>query len=74
MTTETLFLTDATHYSPADLARIVAEQLAQPYPASDNLRSAAGHVSTPMDCSLPSQWHPRKHRSQSLVGSASVAA
>ena len=30
MTTETLFLTDATHYSPADLARIVAEQLAQP--------------------------------------------
>jgi hypothetical protein len=37
----TLFLADAVTYTAADLAQVVAEQLAEPYPASDNLRTAA---------------------------------
>jgi hypothetical protein len=51
--TETLFLTDATHYRQADLNHIVAQQLAQPYPASDNLRTATMYSPKTM---RPSVW------------------
>ena len=51
--TETLFLTDAITYSQADLAQIVAEQLAEPYPASDHLRTAIMYVPKTM---RPSEW------------------
>jgi hypothetical protein len=49
----TLFLTDATHYSQADLNQIVCEQLAEPYPASDNLRTAIMYSPKTM---RPSEW------------------
>lgn len=38
--TDTLYLADATDYSPADLAQVIQQQLAERYPASDNLRTA----------------------------------
>jgi hypothetical protein len=38
--TDTLYLADATDYSPADLAQVIQQQLAERYPASDNPRTA----------------------------------
>lgn len=35
------FLFDETSYSLADIAQVIKEQIAQPYPFSDNLRTAA---------------------------------
>ena len=40
MTTETLFLFDATEYTVEMIAQVITEQLAQPYTTSDNLRTA----------------------------------
>jgi hypothetical protein len=49
----TLFLTDATQYTLEDLVTVVREQLAEPYKASDNLRTAVMYCPKVM---TPREW------------------
>jgi|KBSMisStaDraftv2_1062788.scaffolds.fasta_scaffold16615_7 uncharacterized protein YecA (UPF0149 family) len=51
--TETLFLADATEYTADQLARVVREQLSEPYKVSDNLRTAAMYCPKVM---TPREW------------------
>ena len=53
----TKFLAEETRYSIADLVDVICQQLEQPYPRSDNLRTAAMYCPEIISLSIPISKH-----------------